>query len=389
MTGRSRGSLFLARFSGSSFFLGRFFDIRFHLDYSWFPIAALVTYVLAADIFPASLPGHSHLVYMAMGVVAALVFFFSILLHELGHSLVSQRCGIPVPRITLLFIGGIAEISREPDTARAELKIAAGGPAVSIALALLYGAGAFGSYLLDWSVVSIMLQWLALVNISLVVFNAIPGYPLDGGRILRAIIWARTGNLRKATFITTRIGVGFSWVLIGLGVYFLFQGWLNAVVFVVIGIFLKGAAESGYTHTLYHEVLAGVRVGEIMNREPVCIPAHTPLNMVVDDFFLSHNHVAYPVIGDAGDFRGLLRLESLKELPREKWPYITAGDLAASHETAGASIDAAQPAEQAMRRLLAAGQGRLAVLEAGKVTGVITRHDILHFITIHTELGGN
>ena len=377
MTGRSRFGLFLGRFCG----------IKFYLDYSWFLIAAIVTYELAADLFPANLPGRSHTLYFIMGVVGALVFFLSILLHELGHSLVSQRCGIPVPRITLLFIGGIAEISREPDNARAELKIAAGGPATSIALAVLYLGGALVSSRLQWSAASIILQWLALVNITLVLFNAIPGYPLDGGRILRALIWARTGNLRKATFITTRIGVGFSWVLIGLGVIFMYVGWWNAFVFFLIGIFLKGAAESGYTNTLYHEILAGVRVGDIMTRDPVCIPAHTPLNIAVDEFFLAKNHIAYPVVGEAGDFRGLLRLEHLKELPREKWPYTTAGDVAASQETTAESIDAAQPAEQAMRRLLAAGRGRLAVLEAGRVAGIVTRHDVLAFITIHTELG--
>jgi len=376
MTGRSRFGLFL----------GRFFGIKFYLDYSWFLIAAIVTYELAADLFPASLPGHSQTLYFVMGVIAALTFFLSILLHELGHSLVSQRCGIPVPRITLLFIGGIAEISREPDTPRAELKIAVGGPATSVVLALLYAAGALVAHLLHWGAASIILQWLALVNITLVLFNAIPGYPLDGGRILRAILWARTGNLRKATFITTRIGVAFSWLLIGLGVVLLFQGWWNAFVFFLVGIFLKGAAESGYTNTLYHEVLAGVRIADIMTRDPVCIPAHTPLNIAVDDFFLTKNHVAYPVIGDERDFCGLLRLEQLKELPREKWPYVTAGDQAAAHETTGASIDAGQPAEQAMRRLLGAGQGRLAVLDAGKVVGIITRHDVLAFIKIHTEL---
>jgi CBS domain-containing protein len=259
---------------------------------------------------------------------------------------------------------------------------------VSIVLALLYAAGAYVSYVLDWSAVSIVLQWLTLVNLSLVVFNAIPGYPLDGGRILRAIIWARTGNLRKATYITTRIGVGFSWVLIGLGMIFLFEGQWNAFVFFLIGIFLKGAAESGYTNTLYHQVLGGVRVADIMTRNPACIPAHTPLNMVVDDYFLAKNHVAYPVIGDDGDFRGLLRLEFVKELPREKWPYTTAGDLAASHETMEATIDPAQSAEYAMRRLLASNQGRLAVLDGAKVVGIITRHDVLHFIAIHTELEG-
>jgi Zn-dependent protease/predicted transcriptional regulator len=376
MTGRSRFGIFL----------GRLFGIKFYLDYSWFLIAAILVYELAHDFFPQALPGHSPKLYFAMAIAAALIFFLSILLHELGHSLVSQRCGIPVPRITLLFIGGIAEISREPDTARAELKIAVGGPLVSIALAVLYGAGAFASGLMGWQAAAIVLKWLATVNIVLVVFNAIPGYPLDGGRILRSIIWARTGNLRKATYVTTRIGVACSWMLMGLGMILLFQGAWDAFVFFLVGIFLKSAAETGYANTLYHEVLGGVRIGDVMTRDVVCIPAHTPLNFVVDDFFLTKNHVAYPVVGDEGEFRGLLRLEYVKELPREKWPYTTAGDLAAEHETAGTSIDAAQPAEYAMKRLLAAGQGRFAVVDKGKVVGIITRHDILHFITIHTEL---
>jgi Zn-dependent protease/predicted transcriptional regulator len=372
--------------SGTGLFLGRLFGIRFYLDYSWFLIAAVVTYELAAVIFPASLPGHSQAYYFTMGLVAALTFFLSILLHELGHSVVSQRCGIPVPRITLLFIGGIAEISREPDTASAELKIAAGGPVTSIVLAAIYGGGAMLSGMLAWAAASIILQWLALVNVTLVLFNAIPGYPLDGGRILRAILWARTGNLRRATFVTTRIGIGFSWVLFALGIVLLFQGRWNALVFFIIGIFLKNAAETGYTNAVYHEVLSGVRVGDIMTRDPVCIAARSPLNLVVEDFYLTKNHVAYPVVGDDGEFRGLLRLEYLKELPREKWPYISAADVAAIHETQSAQIDASLAAESAMRRLLGPGEGRLAVIDSGRVAGIITRHDILRFITIHTEL---
>jgi len=341
---------------------------------------------LAFAIFNQALPGHSTSYYLALGICAACVFFVSILLHELGHSLVSQRCGIPVPRITLMFIGGIAEISREPDNAKAELKIAAGGPVVSVLLSALYAAGAYVAWLLHWNAPSVILQWLAEVNITLAVFNAIPGYPLDGGRILRAIIWQRTGNLRRATFISTRIGIAMSYVLIAIGVVVLFNGGWNAFVFILIGIFLKGAAERGYTSTVQHEILAGIHAGDIMTRPPVCIPAHAPLNLVVDDYFLARQHVAYPVVGDDGNFRGLLRLEYLKEVSREKWPYTTAGEIAGMHDTSAAFIESTEPAETAMRRLLVAEEGRLAVVEAGRVTGIITRHDVLRFITIHTEL---
>lgn len=366
--------------------IGRYFGIRFYLDPSWFLIAAMVTYALSAEVFPSSLRGHSQALYVIMGVIGALTFFLSILLHELGHSLVSQRCGIPVPRITLFFIGGVAEISREPDSAPAELKIAAAGPAVSILLSLVYGVAAYITFQLRWGAASIVLQWLALVNLTLVIFNAIPGYPLDGGRILRAILWARTKNLRRATFITTRIGVGFSWALMALGVIFMFQGAWDAFVFFIIGMFLKNAAEAGYTNTLYHELLGDIRVGDVMTRSPACIPAHTPINLAVDEFFLVRNHVAFPVIDDEREFRGLLRLDYLKALPKEKWPYTTAGDLAGSEEGMGARVDIDKSAEATMRRMLSTGEGRLAVLENGKVAGIITRHDILHFIAIHTEL---
>jgi len=364
-------------------YLGRLFGIRFYLDYYWFLMAAMIIYELAADILPASIPGHSHLAYYVMGVIAALTFFLSILLHELGHSLVSQRCGIPVPRITLMFIGGMAEISREPDTARAELKIAAGGPAVSIALVILYAGCACGAYLLGWDAASTICQWLALVNITLVVFNAIPGYPLDGGRVLRAIIWARTGNLRKATYIASRIGIGVGWTLIALGMVFCYFGWWNAFVPFVIGIFLKGAAETGYTNTLYHEVLGPLRAGDIMTRQPVCIPDRTPLNMALDDYFLAMHHMAFPVVNDSGDFRGLLRLDQLKELPPERWPYTTAGDFAADHNEISSTIDINQSAEYAMHRL-ASNNTLITVLDEGKVAGILTRQNVLRFIDIHT-----
>ena len=375
-----------------SVYLGRLFGIRFYLDPSWFLIAGLVTYTLSRD-FSELLPGHGEPLYLLLGASVAALFFSSILLHELGHSLVSQRCGIPVPRITLLFIGGIAEISREPDTARAELKIAVAGPAVSAVLVLCYGTLAFVLHQMGLREVAGIFRWLALVNLGLIIFNAIPGYPLDGGRVLRALLWERTGNLRRATYISTRIGVGFSWLLIALGIAMLGASVLtpmnfawNAFVFLLIGVFLKRAAESGYRHTIYHEVLGGVRVRDLMTRAPAVIPASLPLSLAVDEFFLVHHHVAYPVCGDTDEFRGLLRLEFLKDVPREKWPYLTAGDLAADQATISLCIDSAEPAEKAMRRLLAPGQGRLAVVENGRVTGMITRHDVLHFIKIHTEL---
>lgn len=369
-------------------FIGRLFQIEFYLHYSWFLIAGFLAYTLSADVFPTVIIMLPVGVYATMGACGALLFFLSIILHELGHSLISQRCGIPVPRITLFFIGGVAEISREPDNARSELLIAIGGPLVSMLLAGLFAVGSWLCRLAHLHPAAIVLGWLSAMNVVLILFNLVPGYPLDGGRILRALLWARSGKLRRATYITSRIGIGFSWCLLVTGVVLLVMKYWSGSAFLLISIFLKSAAESGYTHALQKEVLAGITVRDVMTPHPVCIPADLPLNLVVDDVFMTHHHVAFPVIGAEGEFRGLLRLEFLKDVPREKWPWQSAGDLAAERETSLLRVDVQTTAARVMRSLLNAETGRLAVTEGEKTVGIITRHDILQFIKIHTELEG-
>jgi len=369
-------------------FIGRWFGIAFYLDASWFLIAGIVTYQLSAVLFPAELPGRAQGVYLALGGTAAFLFFASILLHELGHSLISQRCGIAVPRITLLFIGGLAEISREPDDAKSELKIALGGPAVSIALSILFKLAQLALDALGATGLAVLCGWLAATNLVLVIFNMIPGYPLDGGRVLRALIWAKTGRLRRATYISSRIGIGFSWLLIFLGAWLLIgpaHAW-NGIVFLLIGFFLKSAADSGYASAIQREMLAGIRVRDLMTAHPAVIPDTLPLNLAVEDFFLTGHYTVYPVCAADGEFRGLLRLDFLKEVPREKWPYVSAGDVVAEKSADALRIGVNETAARAMRLLLAPELSRLAVIEDGKLVGIVTRHDILHFIEIHTEL---
>ena len=369
-------------------YIGRWFGIEFHLHFSWFFIAAIITYMLSTAIFPAVLPGRSHATYYALGGAAAALFFLSILLHELGHSLVSQRCGIPVPRITLLFIGGLAEIAREPDDARSELKIALGGPAVTVVLVALFAGISRIFSSLGWEGPALVCVWLAQTNFALVIFNMFPGYPLDGGRVLRALLWARSGKLRRSTYITTRIGIGFSWLLVAFGVFMLItppHSW-QAFVFLIIGMFLKGAAESGYANAIQRETLAGVRVRDFMTAHPATLPDTLPLNLAVDDHFLAGHHKAYPVCAPDGTFRGLLRLDVLKSVPRERWPYTTTGDLVAGIGAEDLCIRAGDSAARAMRLLLTPGTGRLAVVEEGLVVGIVTRRDISRFIDIHTEL---
>lgn len=373
--------------SGAGLFIGRYFGIAIYLDASWFLIAAMVTWSLATELFPAYLPNRPASFYYAMGGSTAFLFFLSILLHELGHSLVSQRCGIPVPRITLLFVGGLAEISREPDDARSELKIALGGPVVSVLLAAVYATLGWLFSRVGAEETQAVCFWLAQANVMLVAFNMIPGYPLDGGRVLRALLWARSGKLHWATYITSRIGIGFSWVLVVLGLLMVvkYHAW-NGVVFFLIAFFLKSAAESGYRHALQREILAGVKVRDLMTANPRAIEDHFPISLAVEEFFLTGHHVAYPVCSPEGEFRGLLQLNALKAISREKWPYTTAGEVAAEKSASTLRIGVEESAARAMKLLLAPEQSRLAVVEDGKLVGIVTRHDLLQFIKIHAAL---
>lgn len=373
--------------SARGIYIGKLLGIRFYLDYTWFLIAALLVWLLSSQ-FGQTMPGYPPVIYVAMGLATAVLFFLSILLHELGHSVISQRCGIPVPRITLLFIGGIAEISREPETAKSELKIALGGPAVTAILIVVYAllCAIFGA--VGFLPGARIFYWLAVVNTVLLVFNAVPGYPLDGGRVLRALIWQKTGNLRRATFIASRVGVGFSWFLMAVGILELFfLGAPTGFITLFIGLFLKGAADSGYLQALYTEVLHGVRVADIMTCDPVSVPSNAPLNLVVDDYFFANHHVAFPVCDPDGEFLGFLRIDQLKSVPRERWPYTSARDLLTNEDVKAETISSDEPATKAMQRLLRTTESRLGVLDAQKrLVGIVTRHDVVQFIRIHTEL---
>ena len=369
-------------------YIGTFLDIRFYLDFSWFFIAAMVTWVLASGYFPSAAPGLSTLQYFAVGFVTALLFFLSILLHELGHSVVSQRCGIPVPRITLLFIGGVAEISREPEDAKSELQIALGGPVVSLILGILFLGASQLFRAAELNLPTAITWWLGVVNFTLLIFNAFPGYPLDGGRVLRALIWWKTGNVRKATFWASRLGVGFSWFLVGLGLFMLFNGNIfNALLLIFIGLFLKSAAETGYNHAVYKDVLDKITIADVMTADPIVIPGDLRLNLAVDDYFLRHHHVGFPVSDSDGAFLGVARLEHLRNVDREKWPYTHVRELVSSEETQDRFVAPETPASEVLREMMTPGYGRLAVVDPDKnILGFITRHDLMQYIRVRDEL---
>jgi len=367
-------------------FVGNIRGIAFYLDASWFLLLGLVIWSLASAYFPYYLPGETTLFYFGLSAISALVFYLSLLLHELGHSVVSQQCGIPVPRITLSFIGGVAEISREPDDARSELKIALGGPAVTVVLILVYYGASLAGELLQAAAVAQMFHWLAIANLFLLCFNAIPGYPLDGGRVFRALIWMKTGRLQHATYISSRVGIVFAWGLMIAGVFLLFKSPIQAFVFFLIGTFLKNAAAQGYEAAVQKETLGKTAIREVMTSEPVIVPSHLPLNLVVDDYFFTSHHSAYPVCDSDGTFLGILRLKQVTTVPKERWPYTTARDILDPGDALESAIAPDASATEVAQQMSSGGSGRLAVLENGRIIGLVTRHDIFRTVQIRSEL---
>ena len=260
------------------FKLFKVIGIQISLDYTWFIIFALVAWTLSQGYFPSVVPGLAMWIYIAMGVVSSLLLFASILLHELSHSYVANRLGMDIRGITLFIFGGIAELSREPDDPRMELKIAIAGPIASGVLAILFwlikeGLTAMALFPLVASVCS----YLVIINIVVVIFNMIPGFPLDGGRVLRAIWWMKSGDLQRATMVAGRVGKGFALFLIFFGILQTFTGnIIGGLWMVFIGIFLQQAAESGYREVLIRNSLSGIRVGDVMTREVVTVHPMTP-----------------------------------------------------------------------------------------------------------------
>ena len=302
--------------------LGRIFSISIELDYSWFLIFALMTWTLAVGYYPSEFAGWPPMWYWFLGAITAIMLFASVLLHELGHSVISLGYKIPVRSITLFIFGGVAQIGGEPPSAWAEFWIAVAGPAVSFALAMFFAllrplSGGFPPLLA-------LFTYLAYINASLAIFNLIPGFPLDGGRVFRAIVWGVTGDLRRATVIAGGVGrfVGFLFIL--LGVSQVFGGnVVNGLWIAFIGWFLESAAASEVRGQELESLLAGHKASDAMSHNYLEVPADTVLQELVDHHILANGQRAFVV--KAGDnVVGLVTLHNVKDVPRGQWATTTA-----------------------------------------------------------------
>ena len=364
--------------------LGRILGIPIGLDYSWFVIFALLTWMLASSYYPAEFKDWPPLLYWLMGAVTAVMLFVSVLLHELGHSVVALRYKIPVRSITLFLFGGVAQIGAEPPSAIAEFLIASAGPLVSLILAVLF-------YAVQPLVGGIepllgLAKYLAYINLALVLFNLIPGYPLDGGRVFRAIVWAITGNMRRATIIAASGGRFFAFLFIFIGVWLMVRGNFGGGLWIVfIGWFLDTAASAQVQQVMIQGLLTGHKVSQAMSTHCGTVPADLTLQKLVDEHIIGSGQRCF-LVARGENTVGLMTLHRIREVPRLDWATTNAAQVMLPME----QLKCIAPDTElwvALQKMDRDGVNQLPVTRDNRVIGMLSREDVITFLRTLQELG--
>lgn len=373
--------------------IGRALGIPIRVHASWFLIFLLVTWTLATGYLPEELPGLSPTRYWAMGGVAALLLFLSVLLHELGHSYVALRYCIPIERITLFIFGGVAHMRKEAPTPRAEFLIAVAGPIVSFVL----GAACFGLTALAESIQSprdiqgvvMLAALLGMVNLQLGLFNLIPGFPLDGGRVLRAGLWAWGKDFYRATKQAAVVGLGFGLLLGVLGLTVLVGALMgkldssmasNGSWAVFIGIFLFAAARASRRQAAFRQTLAMVRVRDLMVRTVASIPAQCSLDEAVTQYFQPYGYGSFPVV-DGGQLAGLITVAEIQTVPSAMWPWRQVGQVMRPLSPS-LMVEPDVSVIQAMECMAQDGWDQLVVMQDGQIAGLVTQSAIANYLQL-------
>jgi Zn-dependent protease/CBS domain-containing protein len=359
--------------------IGRVFGISIDLDYSWFLIVGLLAWMLAVSYYPAEFRHWSVGEYWLMGVVTALMLFVSVLIHELGHSLVAKHFGIPVPRITLFIFGGVSQIAAEPPNAGEEFWISVIGPIVSFALAAL--CWELEPLLAGSQPLFALAKYLAFLNLVLGAFNLIPGFPLDGGRVFRAILWRITGNYQRATTIAGLTGRFFGFGLIFLGVWQALLGNLFAGLWIAfIGWFLESAAGSQLQMEALKHLLGAHKVGDAMKRDFLQVPAGVTLQELVDKHILPEG-ARYAIVNGASGPAGMVTLAAIRAVPRPAWPSTTAEQVMVPLQ----QLDTTRPDAvlwSAVERMGRDGVNQMPVMDGKGIVGILSREDVVHYLRV-------
>jgi Zn-dependent protease/CBS domain-containing protein len=369
-----------------SFKIGKIKGILIEVNASWFVIFALVTYTLASGYFPVYYPDFDPTTRWVSSSAIALLFFVSVLLHELSHSLVSLKLGMPVKSITLFIFGGIAQIEQEPDEPMKELKMAIAGPGMSIFL--------FGLFFLlsiifknfgapEAAVVS--LGYLSTINLSLAIFNLVPAFPLDGGRVLRAIIWRFTGNLQKSTKITSAMGSIFGYFLITFGVLLLLNNYIiNGIWLVFIGWFINQMSKDSYQSMLLSDIFDKINIREFMTGKVVTVDRSMSVQELVDNYFYKYKFAIFPVSQD-GRIIGIVSAASVKQLETGTRSQATVGSITTPLSDK-LIISPDDIVSTAMTRLRSNGIGRVLVMDQDNLLGIVSNTDILNYLWIRNQI---
>jgi Zn-dependent protease len=370
---------------GKRIMLFQLLGFKVHIDLSWLIIALLITWSLAAGLFPHLYEGLSARTYWFMGVLGAAGLFMSIVFHELFHSLVARRFGIPMKGITLFIFGGVAEMDEEPPSPKAEFYMAIAGPLSSVVLSLMLSAAAVaGGGVLPVSV-SGVLNYLAFLNLVLAVFNLLPAFPLDGGRVLRSILWRWKNNIGWATRVSSQIGSGFGFALIFIGVLSLMTGNLIGGIWqAMIGLFLRSAAQMSYQQVVVRRALEGETVRKFMSADPVTVPASLSVKSLVSDYIYQYHFKMFPVI-DNGKLAGCITTRQVKDVPREEWDFRSVRDVAvrcATENAVGPDLNAMK----ALALMKRTGNSRLMVVDDDRLVGIVSLKDIMNFLAVKLDL---
>jgi Zn-dependent protease/CBS domain-containing protein len=366
--------------------IGRIAGIEIRVHYSWFVIFFLLLWWLAEGFFGEVYDSWSVTEAWAAAAAATLLFFASVLLHELAHSLTAKRLGLPVSSITLFIFGGVSSLTSEPSSARQEFQIAIVGPLTSFGLAAFFGilAGVGLVSGAENSPPGAVAEYLAIINLSLGIFNLLPGFPLDGGRVLRAAVWSRSGDLLSATRWASRSGQVISFGLIAFGVVSILGGnFIGGAWMVVIGWFLRGAAQSSYEQLVVRRTLEGVRVRDVLDRGFVSVAPDDSLDQVVRRMLQTSQRCVPVLVSD--DLLGLISIRDLKRVPEEEWPQTSAFRAMTPRE----KLHVTSPDEDLGRVLevMAANDvHQLPVLEGKSFVGFVTRADVLRLLQVRSGL---
>ncbi|TET47192.1 MAG: site-2 protease family protein [Dehalococcoidia bacterium] len=372
---------------GGAFSLGRIFGIQFRIHYSWFIIFVLITGSLSWQYFPYTYPEWSAPTYWLTGIATSLLFFASVVAHELAHSLVARANDIPVKSITLFLFGGVAHMTREASRHGAELRMALAGPVASLVIGGLF----FGLHLLLQSVnepVAALTFWLARINVVLALFNLIPGFPLDGGRVFRSLLWRFSGNYQRATRIAFEVGRGVGYLFVAGGVILMFlsrENWFNGLWLAFIGIFLTYMATASYRQTQWQAALMGVKVADVMTTTCPVISPYVTISRVVQDYIFVGGHQCF-MVTDGGELQGILTLRNIKSVDQKTWDTTAVSDVMTPAERLKV-VRMDEEVLSVLEQMEEYGISQMPVESEGRVIGLVTRDDVLRLLYTRSRLG--